>query len=111
MKELNTIVDHLAAFAREQKLVARSLEGCSLLLRNEAKGNRLPRRLDPAAVKMNFRSHSLTFESGMLSFPYISTQLDLYVETEEIGWYKLVVRLDGENEDDYLVFYHAWKNE
>lgn len=111
MTDLDHIVVPLAEFARRQNLLERALEGCSRFLEREGRSKRLPRRLDPARVKMNFRSHTLTFESGLLDFPYITTQLDLSVGGEEIGWYKLLVRLNGEEEDDYLVFYPEWKRE
>lgn len=111
MTDLDQIVVPLAEFARRQELLARALEGCARFLETEAKGKRLPRRLDPAKVRMNFRSHALTFESSLLDFPYVTTQLDLSVGNEEIGWYKRLVRLNGEEEDDYLVFYPEWKRE
>jgi hypothetical protein len=110
MKDLNANIDSLAGFAHEQKLVARAFDACSVFLNNEAQENGLPHQLNPADVKIRFRSHSLTFESNLLPYPYISTQLDLCVGDEEVGWYKLVVRLDGQNENDYLVFYPEWKS-
>jgi len=111
MTDLDYIVASFAEFARRQNLLERALEGCARCLEREANEKRLPRRLDPAKVRMSFRSHALTFESSLLAFPYISTLLDLYVGNDEIGWYKLLVRLNGEEEDDYLVFYPAWKRE
>lgn len=111
MENVSDIVDRLVEFAREQNLVARTLESCSLFLHNEAKENGLPRKLNPASVEMKFRSHSLTFRNNLLSHPYISTQLDLYVGDEEVGWYKLIVGLNGQAEDDYLMFHPEWRKE
>lgn len=105
MKDLSFMIENLAEFAREQKLVARALDGCATFLNNESRENGLPRKLSSSDVKMMFRSHALTFESSLLSYPYVSTILDLYVAEEEVGWYKLIVRLDGQAEDDYLVFH------
>jgi hypothetical protein len=110
MKDLSAIADDLTGFAHEQNLVARALDGCSAFLKNEAQENGLPRQLSPSDIKSEFRSHSLTFESSLLSYPYVSTRLDLYAAGEEVGWYKLIVRLDGQNEDDYLVFYPERKD-
>ncbi len=111
MKDLSTIVDELAEFAREQNLVARALDSCITFLNNEAQEGSLPHQLSPSDVSMRFSSHSLTVESSSLTYPYVCTRLDLYVAEEEVGWYMLVVRLGGQDEDDYLVFYPEWKGD
>jgi hypothetical protein len=105
MEVLNTIVDQLAMFAREQDLVARAKEGCSKFLHSAAEEDGLPRNLNFSDVRAAFCSHSLTFESSLLPYPFVSTRLDLYAGEDEVGWYKLIVRLDGQAEDDYLVFH------
>jgi hypothetical protein len=105
MEDLHHIVDRLAEFARRHDLIARAKDGCSKFLRNIAGENDLPRGWSLTDVRQEFRAHTLTFESNVLSYPFVVTQLDLYAGEDEIGWYKLVVRLDGQAEDDYLVFH------
>jgi hypothetical protein len=109
MKDLSTIIENLAGFAREQNLVARAFDGCSAFLRNKSKEDNLHDDLNLSHVQMKFRSHSLNFESNVLQHPYIATRLDLYSKDQEVGWYKLIVDLDGQDENDYLVFYPEWK--
>jgi len=60
---------------------------------------------------MKFRSHSLCFENSLLSYPYFATSLDLYVNEEEVGEYRLIVFLDGQVDDDYLIFYPLFEGE
>lgn len=109
MEDLSAIIENLAGFAREQNLVARAYDGCSAFLHDELKEDGLSHNLSPSDAQMKFRSHSLTFESNVLSHPYIATRLDLYSKDQEVGWYKLIVGLDGQDKDDYLVFYPEWK--
>ena len=105
MKDLTTIVNRLGEFGRQHDLIARAKDGCWKFLRNTASENSLPRGLIPSDVRAEFHSHSFTFESSLLSYPFVATQLDLYAGEEEIGGYRLIVRLDGEADDDYLVFH------
>ncbi len=84
MEVLNTIVDQLAMFAREQDLVARAREGCSKVLHSAAEEDGLPRNLNVSDVRTEFRSHSLTLESSLLPYPFVSTRLDLYAGEDEV---------------------------
>lgn len=104
MEDLNAIADRLTIFAHEHDLAEQAKDSCSKFLHNAA-GDGLPHNLNPSDVRAEFRSHFLTFESSLLPHPFISTRLDLYAGEDEIGWYKLIVRLDGQVENDYLVFH------
>jgi hypothetical protein len=105
MEKPNAIVVTLVEFARDHDLIARAKHGCAVYLENSANDGDLPPGSESSDLRMEFRSHSLTFESSLLGYPYIATLLNLYVGDKEVGWYKLIVCLDGRVDDDYLVFY------
>jgi hypothetical protein len=63
-------------------------------------------------IKLHFDKQSLVFKHGVLSYPYVSVQIGLYIADPKgihfcnlklIGTYRLIVMLDGEIVDDYLV--------
>lgn len=66
----------------------------------------------PNDIQLHFDNQSLVFKHGVLSYPYIDVQIGLYVadpkgiyfrDLEPIGTYRLIVMLDGEIDDNYLV--------
>ncbi|WP_145241100.1 hypothetical protein [Urbifossiella limnaea] len=63
-------------------------------------------------VQAVFERSALVFDHGELSHPFVETRLGLYVPDPAGGWfrglrpvghYRLITRLDGTDEDDYLV--------
>lgn len=109
--DLNIIISNLVEFAREQHLIEQTLDNCLKFLTNEFNENGLPHQWKPSDIEMRFRSHSLVFESGLLSYSYISTMLDLYVNDRDVGDYSLIIGLDGELVDDYLVFHPEYADD
>jgi hypothetical protein len=117
MDTLHGIVKHLSEWASERRLVQEAMRGCERWFVNESG------TIDGWAVadiRMAFRSQSLCFVSGLLSYPYFVTSLDLFASGEEtegfstIGEYRLITRLDGEVDDDYLILdrsrqEHLWR--
>lgn len=68
--------------------------------------------LTSADVQAVFERCALVFAHGVLDHPFVETRFGLYVADPEAGWfrglrpvghYRLITRLDGTDEDDYLV--------
>lgn len=68
--------------------------------------------LASADVQAVFERCALVFTHGILSHPFVETRFGLYVADSEAVWfrglrpvghYRLITRLDGTVEDDYLV--------
>ena len=62
-------------------------------------------------IQLIFDKQSLVFKSDVLLYPYVDTQIGLYVAADSKGWlrdlipigtYRLITALDGEVVDDYL---------
>ena len=65
---------------------------------------------DMEFIQLHVDKRSLVFNHGMLSYPYMDTQIGLYVEDpsyhknlKPIGHYRLITTLDGKIDDDYFV--------
>ncbi len=101
MEPLQDIVDRLAAWASQHDLTQEAMLGCQKWFASEGGS------IDgwaAADIRAVFRSHCLCFTSGLLPYPYVVTQLDLYAPgDEEVGYYRLVTTLEGRVEDDYFV--------
>jgi hypothetical protein len=117
------IIRNLEEWSQEQNLIEKAIECCKASLQNcsieEAElfstmntgaGVLRGRQIDD--IQLHFDKQSLVFKHGVLSCPYIDTQIGLYVadpkglyfrDLEPIGIYRLIVTLDGEIDDDYLV--------
>lgn len=105
MDDLSEIVNRLTEHARSYQLAERATDGCALLLlNNQEQENGLPEGMSISAIEIRFGSHALFFDKTVLSYPYIVTHLDLLADDERVGFYKLITSLEGQVEDDYLVF-------
>ena len=102
----------LLALAASQDLRARAEAGCRESIRSTlADGDDL-RGWSVEEIEMHFQRSSLTFDHGILNYPYIDTRLGLYVRDlsgvhflglRPIGSYRLITLLDGTDDDDYFV--------
>ena len=119
----DNIIQNLEKWSSEQHLIENTFDSCKISLQNSAVEDA---ELFPAMntgidiicgwklseIKLEFDYQSLVFKHGILSYPYIDTQIGLYIDRPEscyfrdlkqIGTYRLIVRLDGEVDDDYLI--------
>ena len=62
-------------------------------------------------IQLRFDKQSLVFKSDTIDYPYVDTQIGLYVTADSKSWfwdlipvgtYRLITALDGEVMDDYL---------
>jgi hypothetical protein len=111
MNELADAVNLLSRHAHAYQLEERAHDGCALFIGNTERESGLPSGLSASDVEARFRSHALFFESSLLGYPYITTQLDLLAGGGQVGFYKLITDLDGQVVDDYLVFEGAEADE
>jgi hypothetical protein len=96
-----SMVAWLAQLAQRQDLIEQAREGCARWLQNE--GRDIHYALSD--VRLAFRSHALCFAHARLPYPYVETRLDLLIADQEIGYYRLITRLDGSVDDDYFVLH------
>ena len=94
------VVAQLSQLATQQSLYTRAAESCRQWFRNEP--DKMPCPL--AAIRFEEQSQTLCFHSAVLTYPYITTTLRLFVGEREVGDYRLITLLDGTMDDDYLVF-------
>jgi hypothetical protein len=117
------IIRNIETWSEEQNLVDKAIESCKVSLYNCAvEEAELFPMMDTnvdilngwkiSDIQLNFDKQSLVFKHGILSYPYIDTQIGLYVSDQKgsyfrdlklIGTYRHIVTLDGEVDDDYLV--------
>ena len=57
-----------------------------------------------AAIRFEEQTQMLCFNNVLLSYPYITTRLRLFIGEHEVGDYRLITLLDGTAVDDYLTF-------
>lgn len=104
------LVAALAALASAQNLRGRAFEGCGRWLRDGAENGLGGWSADE--IEPRFASCSLVFAHGLLGRPFVDTRLDLCVRdpsgvcaggSRPVGYYRLITRLDGTDEDDYFV--------
>ncbi len=117
------IIQNLEKWSQEHKLIERSLKNCLISLHDAAIEEA---KLFPtfnasvdmisgwklSEIKLEFENQSLIFKHGILNYPFIITQIGLYIEeprsyyfrgAKPIGTYKLIATLDGEVDDTYLI--------
>jgi hypothetical protein len=99
-EELRGIRERLIELADRYDLVSQAKDTCARWLHESAD----VLLYAVSEVSMDFRSHALVFRNAKLSYPYIDTRLDLSFNNREIGHYRLITRLDGSPENDYLIF-------
>lgn len=111
------VLKQLEELSRNQKLIEQALESCkksldSCFKEDEEMGFKPLKGWRLEEIKMVFEKQSLVFKHGILSYPYIDTQIGLYVDDSTkiywndlcpIGCYRLITHLEGEVDDDYLV--------
>ena len=114
--QLEDIVKQLQEWTEEQGLVKEAFEGCCTFLRNNERDDKeagLNTRWNLSDIQLHFDKQSLVFKHGVFSHPFVDTQIGLYVAAESKGWfrdlqpigrYRFITSLDGQVEDDYLVF-------
>ena len=94
------IVERLASFADEQRLVDQAEKGWRAWFVNEG-GTIEGWRADDLNSK--FRSLMLCFKSALLPYPYITTSVGLFGPNGgDIGQYRRITLLNGDVNDDYL---------
>jgi hypothetical protein len=117
------IIQNLEKWSQEQDLIKEAFDSCWTNLHNcateEAEmfptmntGIDIIRGWKLSEVKLELDHQSLIFKHGILSYPFVLTQIGLYIEKPKscyfrdlkpIGTYRLIVRIDGEVDDDYLI--------
>jgi hypothetical protein len=107
------VVAALTALAAAQDLRRRAFDACRKWIRDgAAEGPDGLRGWSAEEIEPHFRSCALYFESGILEYPFVATRLDLCVRDDSgtyfrglrpVGFYRLITRLDGSDEDDYFV--------
>jgi hypothetical protein len=119
----DAIIQNLEKWSEENNLIEKTFESCKVSLQRTAieedklfptmnTGIDMIRGWKLNEIKLELDKQSLIFRHGVLSYPFIVTQIGLYIEEPEsfyfrglkpIGTYKLIVRFDGEVDDDYLI--------
>jgi hypothetical protein len=117
------IIQNLEKWSQEHNLIERSLNNCLISLHDAAieEAELFPTLNDSvdmisgwklSEIKLEFENQSLIFKHGILNYPFIITQISLYIEEpgscyfreiKPIGTYKFIVTLDGEVNDTYLI--------
>lgn len=111
------VLKKLEELSEDQKLIEQTFACCKTGLANCIEED-LEIGIEPLRgwkldeIKIVFEKQALIFKHGTLSYPYIDTQLGLYVHIPEsdywddlyqIGTYRLITHPDGTIDDDYLV--------
>ena len=114
--QLQDIVKHLQDWSQERNLVEEAFKCCRASLENnelDDKEAKLTARWKLNDIQLHFDRQSLTFKPSVFSQPFIDTRIGLYVAAESKGWfhhlqpighYRLITSLDGQTEDDDLIF-------
>src|SRR5436305_11754687 len=116
-QRMEGIAERLRQWSEESGIVEKALENCKVSLANCAEedkqiGEQPLKGWELEQIRLEFDKQSLVFKHGILSYPYIDTEIGLYVDDPEgiyfrhlkpIGSYRLITTLDGEVNDDYLV--------
>lgn len=93
------IVECLTGLSENHDLIKRATDNCYTWINNYQK--EIP--WDKKLFEVKFKSIALYFKNNMLSYPYITTTLELYIKDQYVGYYQLITLLDGEVDDDYFV--------
>lgn len=96
--DASEIIERLVRHSVRCNLIARAEEGCRQWF--TAPGELY---YPLASIRMQFASQALFFYNALLPYPYIETRLRLWVGEQEVGHYRLLTRLDGQVDGDYLV--------
>jgi hypothetical protein len=117
--EIKQLIEELQELVKKQNLQEKAIQYCKTALTN-SKAEEIDLNLEPlngyelGNIQLQFKKHSLIFKNNVLTYPYINTTIGLYLinksrkspnDLEEIGEYSLITLLDGEIDDDYLLFY------
>jgi hypothetical protein len=114
---LPDLLKHLEELSKKQQLIEQAIENCKTTLiscieEDEKAGLEPLKGWKLDEIKIVFERQSLVFKHSVLAYPYIDTQMGLYVHDPEkihfdnlypMGKYRLITHLDGEVIDDYLV--------
>ena len=96
-------IEQLKEKAEEFDLKNRAIAACMRFLENDK--DELPNNWQPALFEFKFRSLGLIFENTFLFESYFVTKYMLFYEGADVGSYKLITSLSGEDIDDYLIFH------
>jgi hypothetical protein len=97
-----SILTVLSDLASQQCLFERAIENCDACFQNEESG--LIAGWSSQELTKVFFAHSLTFQHRW-GWVYLCTELRLINSSgQEVGSYRLITTLDGETDNDYLVF-------
>lgn len=97
--DLDSLVQVASNAAEVQKLEQRATDSLDSWLKQP---DALPDGLKAEDVQSSFKRWALVFKNAHLGYPYFETTLALHRFGIEIGTYRLITRLNGEAEDDYL---------
>ena len=124
MDTIEEAVAALAALSTEQGLRERALALGREVLETTAADERqldLPQLAgwSPEEIELRFERCALVFRHASIEYPFVDTQIGLFAKVDgaedlgldleadgltRIGSYRLITRLDGEVDDDYLEF-------
>lgn len=100
--EQASILRFLSDLISQQGLLKRAIEGCEACFQNEEGG--LIAGWSSQELTKEFLAHSITFKHRW-GWVNLYTELRLKDPSgQEVGSYRLITTLDGEPDDDYLVF-------
>jgi uncharacterized protein YggL (DUF469 family) len=116
-KQFSETLDFLNDWTKDNKLIETALESCGEALKNcvqeeEELGIVPLNGYSIDEIQLHFEKASLVYKHGILDYPFIDTQIGLYVDApagiyfrdiDRIGYYRLITMLNGEVDDDYLV--------
>ena len=118
--DLEHIAAELSVWASQHNLVEEALASAKVFVHNNEQQEieiGLKPAIDYSEIIYDFDKQSLVFKSN-LSHICVDTQIGLYVRDtqkiyyrglEPVGHYRLITSVDGQAEDDCLVFYSAYQ--
>jgi hypothetical protein len=102
VSEQASILRFISELASQQHLLERAIESCDACFQNEEGG--LIAGWPSQELTKEFFAYSLTFQQRW-GWIYLCTELRLIDSSgQAVGSYRLITTLDGETDDDYLVF-------
>ncbi len=114
MTPTNTLIEELQEWSKSSGLIEKAIAGGKVFLENSMEEDEklgLTGRWQLSDIQLIFDKQSLVFKSDTLDYPYVDTQIGLYIPDDRkvwfrdlmpIGTYRLITALDGEVMDDYL---------
>jgi hypothetical protein len=103
------VLARLNQHADFQRLVQRAIEGHAATWVNMDKEDLAYYPFAFEEIHVERPQHELVFKPGMLLYPYILTELDLFVGPHQVGEYTLVTLLNGEDDDTYFVIFEEYQ--